>query len=174
MKAIVDPVDKLFEPLFTGLPKLPHNGRDALVKAMPWIAGIFGVLQVLAFIGLVQLAFWADRFADYANQFSAYSQTAPVGTFSLFLWLSIFVLLIDAVILLMAVSPLNKRQKKGWDLLYLGVLINLVYGVIAAFDFYYGGAGRLFGAIISSSIGFYLLYQIKSQYHAAHHKKESE
>jgi hypothetical protein len=64
----------------------------------------------------------------------------------------------------MAYTGLKARNKSGWNMLFLGTIVNLLYGIFSLFDNSHGGAGSLFGAIIASAISFYFLYQIRSYY----------
>jgi O-antigen/teichoic acid export membrane protein len=63
----------------------------------------------------------------------------------------------------MAVSPLMKRLRRGWDLLFLSALINLVYAVVTIF-IDSRGIGSFFLSLLSSAIGFYLLFQVRSKF----------
>ena len=168
MNALVKPVEEALLPIFKGLPSLPEGGRKVLVKIWPVLALIFGVLQLLAAWSLWGLGHTANELVSYANQLSIAAGNGPVTQdLGLFYYLGLAVLVVDAVILLMAVAPLNAHQKKGWDLLFLGAELNLVYGIVILFDSYYGGVGSLFSTLLGSAIGFYLLFQVRDYYTGA-------
>jgi hypothetical protein len=67
------------------------------------------------------------------------------------------------VILLMAYPHLVKRARRGWDLLFLGSLLNVVYSLVSVFIDGRGFSNFLL-SLVGSAIGFYLLFQIKDRY----------
>ena len=162
---LVKSAEDSLEGVFKGLPPLPEGGREGLAKAFPWIALIFGILQLVAGLSLWHLTRYVDVLNDYANSIYQYTGTR-VGlssTDKMIIYLGIIILVVDAVILLMAVSPLMKRARRGWDLLFLSALINLLYSVVSIFI-----DGRGFGtfliSLLSSAVGFYLLFQIRGKF----------
>lgn len=168
MNAIVKPIEQALLPLFKGFPSLPEGARKTLVKIWPVLAMVFGILQLLAAYGLWNLGHSANQLVNYANEWSVATGNGVVTpTLGIFYYLGLAVLVIDAVILLLAAAPLNARQKKGWDLLLLGSVLNLVYGVVILFDSYYGGVGSLLSTLVGSVIGFYLLFQVRDYYTGA-------
>lgn len=152
--------------LFKGLPQLPNSSKESLANVWPWLALIGGVIQLWAAWALYQLTSYANRFNDLADSLSMYYTGRSVGLTSsdkMVIYLGIVVLLVDAVILIMAFPHLQKRNKKGWDLLFLGSLLNLVYAVLQIFT-YNRGFGSFIGSLIGSAIGFYLLFQVREKF----------
>lgn len=155
-------LDTALAGIYKGTPKLSNSAKESLAKAWPWLALIFGVLQLWAAWALYELLRVVDRVATfygvYVNQTSVYS-----GKDKFFIYLSLIALVIDAVILLMAYPKLKKRQKSGWNLIFLGAVLNALYGV---FNLFVSGrgVGSLLGALIGTAITFYLLYQVKEKY----------
>ncbi len=153
--------------VFKSAPNISASGKESLAKAWPWLAVIFGVLQLWAAWVLWDLLRVADRvttiFGTYINSgFSVYS-----GKDKFFIYLSIISLVVDAVLLLVAYPKLVKRQKAGWDLIFIAALINAVYGVLNLF-IYGRGFGSLIASLAGSVVGFYLLFQVREKYnHAA-------
>ena len=133
----------------------------------PIVALIFGILQLIA---VYELWHWGHRINQVANLVSSLSQyTGGVNLavhLNVFYWLSLIVLAIDGVILLLAYPGLKAHQKSGWNLLFYASLLNLVYGVLSAFN-NYGGAGSLALQVIVSAIVLYFLFQIRDQYRGA-------
>ncbi len=157
--------DKLAE-LYKGLPQLPENGRKTLASWAPWLSLVFGVLSLLSAWWLYDWAGATNKLVDYANELSrAYGVTEAVSTsrFTVTVWLAIAVMAVEGVIYLLAFPKLKDRLKSGWDLLFLGALINVVYGVVVAFT-NYGGVSSLFGTLIGTAIGLYFLFQIRSHF----------
>lgn len=161
-------LETLVGGLFKAAPPLSKNARDTMVKAWPWIALIFGVLQLFAAWGLWNLARSVDRLNTIANIYTY--QTGLSASDRFIIYLGIAVLVVDAVILLMAYPELVKRKARGWDLLFLGSVINVVYSLVSLFisD---RGVGTFFFSGISSVIGFYLLFQVRPAYKGGSTKK---
>lgn len=147
--------------LFKRVPQLPDSSREALVDLWPWIALLFGSLQLLAAWALINLLRAADWFVDYGSHMS--SPGVISGADRVAIYLGISVLIVDAMILLFAYPRLKKRRRKGWELLFLGSLLNIGYSVISLFIHGRGLAAFTF-SLISSAVGFYLLYQVRDKY----------
>lgn len=155
--------------LFKNAPALPESSKKSLVGAWPWIALIFGVLQLLAAWGLWSLVRYAERINEVGSTLSLYYTGQAAGLSSMdktVIYLAIAVLVIDGVILLMAYPELKKKTSKGWDLLFLGSVINAVYAVVSLFidD---RGVGSFIFSVLGSAIGFYLLFQVRDKYHTS-------
>ncbi len=163
---LVKKLEKSLEGVFKDAPSLPANAKKNLVAVWPWLALIFGILQLAAAWALWRLLDATQPLIDLTNQLSQYYGGSSVG-YSAFdktvIYLGIATLVLDGVILLMAFSPLQKLQRRGWDLLFLGSVLNVVYSVVAVFI-----SGRGFGSfimgLVGSALGFYLLFQIKDSY----------
>ncbi len=63
-------VETKLEGMFKGAPALPADAKDWLVRAWPWLALIFGVLQLAAAWGLYRLTTYTNELTIYVNQVS--------------------------------------------------------------------------------------------------------
>ena len=152
--------------LFTkNLPALPSGGKKALVEWAPWLALIGGVLSLWAAWALWHWAHIANALVNYANSLSlAYGgTTVSTSRMTVGIWLGVIVLAVEGVMYLLAFPGLRDRKKQGWNMLYYALLINIVYGVVVMFTDY-GGVGNLFGSLLGSAVGLYLLFQVRSAY----------
>lgn len=159
-------LEKQIEGWFKNAPPLPRNAKDTLVKILPWLALIFGILQIIVAVTLFQAARTTSVLIDYANELSRTYGGQSVGLSSMdktIIYLGIIILVVDAVIALMAYPHLVKRARRGWDLLFLGAVINVVYAVVSLF-MDGRGIGSFIFSLLWSAIGFYLLFQIKASY----------
>ncbi len=160
-------LEKSLDNLFVKeLPGLPKNVIDFIVKYLPYINLVLGVLTLLAALSLWQWAHVANSLIDYANSVSkAYGGTTiSASRMTFWLWISLATLIVEAVIYIVAFAPTKARKKSGWDLLFYALLINVVYGILMIFG---RGIGDLFMSLIGTAIGLYLLFQIRSSYHEA-------
>lgn len=160
-------LEKKLAEVFKGAPKIPKNGQKSLVDAMPWIALVFGVLQVIGTIGLWNLGHRANDYASSINRWAAELGVADrAPELNLFYWLAVGFAGVSALMLLLAYPGLKERKKAGWNWMFYGALLNAVYGVAALFfDKYYGGGfSRLFGAVVGTAISLWILFQIRDHY----------
>lgn len=150
--------------LFKDLPALPKGAKDALVQYWPYLALALGVLQLLAAWGLWNLASYTNAWLDYASRVAGtsvgYSDAEKMVIYG-----GVVLLVANAVIFFMAYAPLLKKAKKGWDLLFLATIINLVYGIVQIF-MTSRGIGSFIGSLVGTAIGLYLLFQIRDHYTA--------
>lgn len=162
---IVHKLEKSLQDLFKDLPPLPPNGKKKLVEFWPWLALIAGVLQIVAAWGLWTLVHTTQPFIDFANELFRSYDVGYSALDKFVIYVGIGTLLVEGVILIMAFSPLQKHLKRGWDLLFLGLLINVAYAVLSIF-MVNGGFGNFVMNLIGSGLGMYLLFQIRDVYQA--------
>lgn len=162
---LVKKVETALAGVFKGAPKLSDSTKETLVKIWPWLALIFGVLQLWAALVLWNLLRDMDKvvtyFGTYLGGVYGYSSSDKF-----FIYLSLAVLVLDAILLLIAYPKLVKRQKVGWNLIFLGALLNVLYSVLNLF-IQGRGFGNFIGALIGSVISFYLLFQVREKYTGA-------
>ena len=154
--------------IYKGVPQLPQNARDTLVEIWPWIALVFGVVQVFAAWGLWRLIHVISALDEWArtvgNYYGHYAYNAGPSMFDkTMVYVGILVLLVDALILLLAFPKLKLRQRAGWDLLFLSALANVAYGVVQIF-IDGRGVGSFIFSIIETGVVFYFLLQVRDRY----------
>lgn len=166
MTEFIKNIENQLEGIFKSAPKIPENGRKSIVEIMPWVALVFGILQLLAAWALYGLTTVASGYIELADQISRSVGGRGVGLSSgekTIIYSGIILVLIDAVILLIAFPKLQQKLKSGWDLLFLGSLINVVYAIVSIF-MSGRGVSNFILSLIGSIVGFWLLFQIKSHY----------
>ncbi len=164
MKAVKDIENKLGD-LYKGAPAMPDSSKESLANAWPWIALVFGVLQLLAAWFVWGVIASVEKLYTATNIYTAYTGV-NYGLSSmdkLFIYLGAVMLVVDGVILLMAYGPLKNRARRGWDLIFLAALLNLAYAVVSLF-IQDRGVGSFIGSLIGSAIGFYLLFQVRDKF----------
>lgn len=145
----MEQLEKFFEDLF--LKKisyqLPVPAKEFIVKVAPWVTLIILVISLPALMGL----FGAGAIVSSYGYFGA--------RFSSVYYISLIILLVQLVIMALSVSPLLKREMKGWKLVYYSNLISFVYSLFSVYNF-----GNIIWALISLGIGMYILFQVRSYY----------
>jgi hypothetical protein len=143
-------------------PKLPENGKNILVKWLPWITLVAGLLSLWAAYALWHLAHLAS-YADQLYQAFGINNTA-YDRMSTAIWIGLVILIFQGVVYLLAYPGLRDRKKMGWNLLFYAQLVYIAYGVVMLFSDIRGGVGSLFMSLIGSVIGLWLLFQIRGKY----------
>jgi hypothetical protein len=146
-KGAVNFMDQLGAP-FKSLPKLPAGIVDFFVSVAPWLALIGGVLSLIAgpLIGII----------------GSIGSLASLSPYMLILTLlSTAMLVAQAVLLLMAFTPLKNREFKGWALIFWSQMLGIVDSLLSIV---LGDSSRIVGTIIGVLIGLYILYQMRPRY----------
>jgi len=161
---LLNKIEAALAGLYKGAPKLSQNAKKTIVSIWPIAALVFGVLQLWAAYVLWD---WGRKVNQVLDVFNSYLGT-DIGArdLSVIYWLSLVVLVLDAILLLAAYRGLKARAKSGWNLLFYGALLNGVYGIFSAFNDY-GGVGSLVIQLIVSAIVLYFLFAIRDQYSGA-------
>jgi hypothetical protein len=159
-------LEKKLAEWYKNAPALPKKAKDTIVEYWPYIVLVLGVLQLFAALALWHLASVADKLADFSNTLSVYYTGTPTAISSFdksMIYVGVALLVVEAVVMLMSVSPLLKRQRKGWELLFLVSLLQVAYSVVLIFVDGRGAADFVL-SLIGAAIGFYFLFQIRDYY----------
>ncbi len=164
--AALQQAEKTIGNIFKDLPSLPKNSKEALVNSWPWIALIFGVLQLAVAYWLWKSIETLEAITNIANNISLVYTGTQIGLSSIdrtLIYLGVAILVVDAVILLMAYPHLKQRAKRGWELVFLGTLIYMLYTVLALF-IEGRGIGDFIINMLGAAVSFYLLFQVREFY----------
>ncbi len=151
---------------FKVAPALPKNVKETLATIWPWVALVFGVLQLAAAWALWDLMNRAQPYLDLVNEYSQYFAGTDIGYSSfekMIIYGAVVIAVIQGVILLMAFSPLKQRLQKGWDLMFLSALVGIGYSIVTLFVDGRGVGTFLFNMVIVGVV-LYLLFQLKDLY----------
>jgi hypothetical protein len=161
--------NKLDELLVKKAPfHLPDNAKQGLVKVLPWLVLLLGALMFISAWGAFQAATYVDRWSSIVNEFSAAygvgSSVNPVIT--PLLWISLFILLAEAILYFVSYPSLEKREKKGWNILFWVALANIVQVIVnsVAYSNAYLNIGAALFSVLGSVAGLYILFQIRAYY----------
>lgn len=146
--------------------QLPKAAREWIVKVSPWLALIGGVLSLWASWSFWRAGHYVNQWVDWANTLSAAYGGERVTHLGLMWYVSLIVLLVQAVLMLLAFPGLRDRKKVGWNLVFYSSLVSIVVGVVQLFVSGYG-FGNLIGTLIGAAIGMFILFQVRSYYKKA-------
>lgn len=141
-------LSKTLDPYFAKLPNLPKGATDLIVNFAPWLSLIFGVLAILGGVAAFGLLSVVSPFAAVSGA----GQYAVTGL------LASLVLLVQGVIELLAFSPLKARKQKGWNLLFISLVLSVVSSV------FYLNVYSVVSSVFWALVGYYFLYQVKNHY----------
>jgi len=144
----MEQLEKFFEDLFLKkiTYQIPAKAKEVIVSIAPWVTLIILIISLPAVLGLFGLGSMMGG-AYFGIRFGARY------------YLGLIVLLVQLVIMALSISPLIKRQVKGWKLVYYSNLISFVYALVSAYTL-----GSIIWSLISLAIGMYIIFQVKSLY----------
>lgn len=163
-----DTIGGLLKPI----PHLPTAGQKWLAENVWWIVLVGVILSgisVLTSIGgifsYMALVGTATSYFGYygAQSYSSWWIVASV--------ISLLFMIAIVVISAISINPLKAMNKKGWDMLFLTLLISAASIVVSLIvNITSMGVGLIFGLIfglIGLAIGAYFIYEIRSHFKAA-------
>lgn len=154
---------------------LPAGGRTWLTNNAWWIVLVGAILSALAALASVQAYLWAEGVTRQYRDAVAYYGITPAAGSSLDMtavWVSLAFYVAVILLEVMAISPLKRRQKKGWDLMFMAMLVSALSGVVAAVLTV--SVSGLLGTTVGLAIGGYFLFEVHSNFSKAHSAKEAK
>lgn len=153
-------IEKMLGDLFKSVPPLPEEARKGLATALPWLALAGGVLSLIGAWYLYQAMMYVG------GVYSAFGYTAPIAGFGFtpITWISLGILVAQAVLAFIAFPALRTNKKSGWSLLLMMAVASVAYGVAANLLSGYINLGGLIVALLGSAVGLYLLFQVRSYF----------
>ncbi len=144
---------------FKSMPHLPEGGRKWLAYNSWWLAGIGAVLGALGALTALSAALFAGGLMSLAGD--AFG-TVLSGLALVVVLISFVTFVTITVLLCMAITPLREHLRRGWDYLFITLIIEAVFtvvGLILVFD-----VVTLLSNLISLFIGYYLLFEIQEYF----------
>lgn len=158
MKVIAD-IENWMAEVFKSLPQFSKKNKELFVQAWPWVALVFGGLQVLSLFG----AWGVIREVQRREAFLTFLGEGSYGAGAAIMYVSFALSVVSAVMLLVAYAPLRARARRGWQLLFVVTLINAFSGLLALFIYGQGIGVAVLNVVVAAFI-FYLLIQVRDEY----------
>ena len=162
---LVSKLEKIVLGWARNVPHLPVSAQKWLAENIWWITLTAAILTGITFLrGVAGIFSQVGRLNDPSNAYfvdDSFLEVALVASA-----ISLFFVLIRGLLLAFAVTPLKERQKKGWVLLFMTLLVQaLALAVSAVLTFSFVGfiILVLFGGILLG-IGAYFLFEIHGQF----------
>ena len=161
--AHIKKLDVYLEKIFGKVQHLSPANRELVAQSWPIMALIFGAIQLYWAWVLWGITRYTIPDSDFYDRIYVQYPDVIQGVEKLVFYMGILILVAEAVILFIAYSKLKARARSGWNLLFLAMAINTLNAFLSLFISERGFASFVFG-MLSSIIGFYLLYEVRGKY----------
>lgn len=143
------------------LPHLPAHARRWLADNSWWMVLAAVIIGGLTVVGiLTPLLFAGMLFAGLGGVFGA----AIGGLLVVFVLFWIGLTIVSVVLMAMAVSPLKNLEKRGWNLVFIVLLLNIAaIALKMLFDF---DTGSFILGLSCTAIAAYLLFEMREYFTA--------
>lgn len=153
---------------YKGMPHLPKDGQRWLAENVWWLVLIGVILGSLGiFSVLLGMLLAGTLLAGVGGPIGA----AIGGIAFVIVTISLAFAIVDMVISAIAIAPLKAMQKRGWSLLFLVALIN-VLSLAVSFLFQLNIASLIWGLLFAAA-GGYFLFEVRDYFHAEHRGKKA-
>lgn len=143
---------------------LPAEGRKWLAENAWWLVLIGVVVSVFGLLGMLRTILWAGEVSNSVlGNVAAYYGVATYNPWTDgSLWISLASLAIILVLEAMAINPLKLRKKRGWDLMFLTMLVSAASALVTAvvtISLY-----SILLAAVGLAIGGFFLFEVREQF----------
>lgn len=146
-------------------PRLPRVSKVWLGDNLWWVAAVFAVLTAIAVLGSVMsvlgnLSMLGNPYVSY------YTTTTIVGLAAINTTISLVFTAAICILLATAVTPLREKQKKGWSLVFVSLIVSAVsvaVGAVLTLNVFGFLANIIFGALWLA-FAAYILFEAREQF----------
>lgn len=144
---------------YKNVPHLPEGGRKWLAANIWWIVLIGVILGCIGISGVILATFFASA---ALTAFGGVTGAAIGGVVFLAAMVVVAFMAIAVVLGALAISPLKAMREKGWTLLFIILVIQVIEAAIAflfSFDVF-----TLVSNLFFTVVGGYFLFEIRDSY----------
>lgn len=134
-------------PVFEKTPHLPHNARQTLASIAPWLALIFGILGLIGIISMGGIGMILSFHMYWGGSAFPFLIAMLIG-------------LVTSILDLLAFKPLRDMRKRGWNLIFYGILLSALSTVLNIFFMGDVSLGGILGVLLS----LWLLFEVRGIY----------
>jgi hypothetical protein len=144
---------------YKSVPHLPKNGQKWLAENAWWLTLVGVVLGAMGVVSVLMVTLVAGTILVGVGG----AVGAALGGIALIaVLLSLAFAIVDIVISAMAISQLKAMQMKGWSLLFLVAMIN-VLSLFVSFLFSLNLFSLVWG-LLFAAVGVYFLYEVRDYF----------
>jgi hypothetical protein len=163
----VKKADELLSGWLKDLPRLPANVQNWIAENVWWIVLVGAIMSGIAVLMGIAGLFTALALVGTGVTYYGYAFAgAYTGGWIVSAIVSLVFMAGLIGLLATAVTPLRAMKARGWDLLFMALLLQALYAILNAF-LTYNIVGFVFSLIFSAiglAIGAYFLFEIKSHF----------
>jgi len=140
-------------------PHLPKSGQEWLAKNVWWIALVGAIIGVLGVLGIAAALVFGT--ALLGMSFGIFGVAAGAALTFIVL-LNVAFSIATVILVSLSVQPLKTQQKRGWELLFITMLLDaalIVLTLLAGWNF-----GSFLSGVIGLVIGGYFLFEIRQYF----------
>ena len=123
--------------------QIPDGGREWIVKFGPWITVVLLILTL-------PILLFALGLGAIFIPFGGIAYASGFGVLTIFI-------VVELGLMIAALPGLFARKMAGWRLLFYSQLVSIMYNVLS---------GNVVGGLLFGLIGLYILFQVRTLYHA--------
>lgn len=153
-------LERMVGSWYKSVPHLPGNGQRWLAENAWWLVLVGVILGTLGILSVLLGTLVAGTLlAGYGGPVGA----AIGGLAFMIVAVSLAFAIVDMILSAFAISPLKAMQKRGWSLLFLVALIN-VLSVFVSFLFQLNLFSLIWG-LLFAAVGGYFLFEVRDYFH---------
>ncbi len=147
-------IEETLKEWYKDLPHLPKAFTKWLANNIWWltlIGVVFGGIAALGSFSIIGVG------SAYVAIFAPVISLLLIGA-----WLWLIALVVVVVIEAMAVSPLKALQRRGWELLFLAIIVSTAAAIVSGLlriD-----VGGIVFSLVSFAVGAYILLEIEAYF----------
>lgn len=148
------------------IPHLPTSAQKWIAENVWWITLVGVIISVFGIITLAGAILVAMSLFGAVTSYLYYAAPVYSGWWEIWSVISLLVLIVVTAVEAMAINPLKNMKKKGWDLLFLALVIGAADSVfnflrdLSVVTFIPG----IISIVIGTGIGAYLLIETRSYF----------
>lgn len=155
-------------------PQLSEKTKNIIVQFLPFIALLLGLFGV---INWWELWTWGHVGPTEVNFAQEYARTYNTELYTpsrmtLAVWAGLVLMALQVILYYGSYPGLRLRKKTGWNLLLYAGIASLAYSFFLLF--YNQDIGPFLRSILSTTAGFYFLFQVRAKYLPASPKSSSK
>lgn len=158
---LINKLEQTVADWLKSLPHLPKNAQKWIATNIWWLELIGLIIMAIVGFGLIYILMVAFGISTAVT--SAYGiPIAYTGLTVTATILTLGLMFISIAIMAMAINPLKALKKRGWDLLFIVLVVNCASTVISIlFSF---NLSSILSSAVSIFISAYLLFEIRSYF----------
>lgn len=152
----IDELEERVANWYKQIPHLPKGGQKWLAENIWWLVLIGVIIGALGALSLVLVTLFGGVFLAGA----VFLYSAQYGGLALLIAaIMIGAMLLNVIVAAMSISPLKDKQKKGWTLLFIALLLTFVSMLLEdllRFSFF-----GIIEDVLRVAVGGYFLFEVR-------------